>query len=102
MSSRLTPLQIFLELLGDPERKSILSIMGDLFLILLTYGRAPLYYFSRYLFKQDKIAILNYLPPLMLYKQKAFFNDAALREVLDTNCFLTYSMKNSIYRFHTY
>ncbi len=83
MPSRLTPLQLFLELLADPERKSILKILGDIFLILLTYGHAPVYYFSRYLFKRDRIDILNYLPSLMLYKQKAFFNDAAVRGILD-------------------
>jgi Sugar-transfer associated ATP-grasp len=82
-SARIPIAKLTLELLRDPERKSILKIIGELIRLLVLYKEMPTHYFSRYLFKRKIVNVTQYLPNKFLYKLKAKFNDALARELLE-------------------
>jgi len=86
----LSPVKICIELLRDPERKSLIRILFECVHLMLRYQVFPSYYFSRYLFKKDKRNVVNYLPSKFLYRIKAKFNEAEARKVLDNKLFFDF------------
>ncbi len=76
-----------LELLRDPERKSLFRMFYEFVFLYLKYWEYPGHYFSRYLFKKDKTNILDYYPWKYLYGIKKYFIDREVREVLENKLF---------------
>jgi len=85
--SKLSAGQLLLELLKDPERKSIGAMIVELIYLAIIYGELPKHYFSRYLFKRDATAIRSYLPNKYLYKLKVKFNKERDRDVVENKLF---------------
>lgn len=89
--SKLSIPRITLELLKDPERKSLLRICGEVIYLFFVYRRFPLHYFARYLFKKDVKNIKDYIPADILEKIKPHFNDKDIREVLENKLYFDFS-----------
>jgi hypothetical protein len=79
--------QLLLELLKDPERKSIGRIAYEVLSLTIKYRELPKHYFSRYLFKKDSPSPVNFLPNKYLYKLKIKFNHERDRDVLENKLF---------------
>jgi len=81
-------IKLILELLKDPDRKSVLVIIKDIFSLTIYYRKFPRHYFSRYLFKKGKSNIKDYFPDDFLYYGiKPLLNDKEWREVLENKLF---------------
>jgi hypothetical protein len=81
-------IKLLLELLKDPDRKSVLVIIKDIFLLTIYYRKFPSHYFSRYLFKKGKSNIKDYFTDEFLYHGiKPHLNDKEWREVLENKLF---------------
>jgi hypothetical protein len=81
-------IKLLLELLKDPDRKSILVIIKDIFSLTIYYRKFPRHYFSRYLFKKGRSNIKDYFPDDFLYHGiKPILNDKEWREVLENKLF---------------
>jgi hypothetical protein len=80
-------IQLFLKVLSDPERKSIIQILKELIRLLFIHRELPGHYFSSYLFKRDIVEIENYLPAKFTEKIAPGLNDKRLKEVLDNKLY---------------
>jgi len=90
-------LRLLMEIIKDPDRKSLLTITKDLFSLGIYYRQFPRHYFSRYLFKKGKSNIKDYFPDDFLYYGiKPLLNDKEWRDVLENKLFfhLYYSQLN--------
>jgi hypothetical protein len=76
-----------MEVLRDPERKSIPALVRDLIILLVKHKELPVHYFSRYLFKRDVTNILDYVPNRLSGKIAQYFNDGRLKHVLDNKLY---------------
>jgi hypothetical protein len=76
-----------MEVLRDPERKSIPAMLRDLVVLLVKHKELPVHYFSRYLFKRDVNNILDYIPNRLSGKIAPYFNDRRLKHVLDNKLY---------------
>jgi hypothetical protein len=84
-------LKIFIEILNDPDRKSLPRIIYELFDLLFFYREVPSHYFSRYLFKKWNTNTRNYLPNKLLGERVSpFFYDRSVKEVLDNKLFFAF------------
>jgi hypothetical protein len=84
----LSKVDLFAEILKDPDRKSIPRIIYEFFYLFLIYRELPKHYFSRYLFKKGITNIRDYLPNKFLgEKVTPFFNDKKFKEVLDNKLY---------------
>jgi hypothetical protein len=84
-------LKIFVEILNDPDRKSLPRMMYELLDLLFFYRELPSHYFSRYLFKKWNTNIRNYLPNKLLGERiSPFFYDRSVKEVLDNKLFFAF------------
>ncbi len=81
--------KIILEILKDPERKSIFRITSEFLYLAFFYCRLPLHYFSRYLFKKGRNNITAYYPDSYLHKLKYSFNDFNTSEVLENKLYFS-------------
>lgn len=84
---KITKVEFFIELLKDPDRKSMLRIFCEFIYLIIVLRAFPGHYFSRYLFKKGKTNILNYFPWKFLYGMKSYFNNKEVREVLENKLF---------------
>jgi hypothetical protein len=85
---KLSRVDLLLEILKDPDRKTILRILFEFFYLFIIYRELPKHYFSRYLFKRGITNIKDYLPNKFLgEKVTPFFNDKKFKEVLDNKLY---------------
>ena len=91
-----TTLELFREILNDPDRKPLFKIIYEPLYLLFTYRELPVHYFSRYLFKKRISNIEDYLPNKFLGKIPSLFNDRKVTQVLDNKLYfnLFYSQFN--------
>jgi hypothetical protein len=80
-------LDLFRELLKDPDRKSLLKITRELMILLFLYREIPIHYFSRYLFKKQTTNFRDFLPNKMSGKISVLINDHKTKDVLDNKLF---------------
>ncbi len=81
-------IKLLLELYHDPDRKPGIVILKDLVSLTLYHRTLPRHYFSRYLFKKDRLNIRDYYPDKFLYYGiKPFLNDKELWGVLENKLF---------------
>jgi hypothetical protein len=86
--NNVSKIKLLLELLKDPDRKSILVIIKDIFSLTIYCREFPRHYFSRYLFKKGRSNIKDYFPDDFLYHGiKPILNDKEWREVLENKLF---------------
>ena len=86
--NKVPKLKLFLEILRDPDRKPMVTILSELFSLSLYYRKFPRHYFSRYLFKKGKTNIKDYFPDDFLYYGiKPKLNDKEWRDVLENKLF---------------
>src|ERR1035437_8075953 len=89
--NKLSSLDIFIELLNDPDRKSLLMMIYEFSYLFIVYKEVPVHYFSRFLFKKGITNIKDYLPNKFLGKKVSpFFNDKIVKEVLDNKLFFDF------------
>jgi len=79
--------QMLLEILRDPDRKSLARILYDNLDLLICYREIPVHYFSRYLFKKGMNNIRDYVPNSIAMKIAPALNDAAVKHVLDNKLY---------------
>jgi hypothetical protein len=85
---KIPKLKLMLEILKDPERKPVWTIVKDLFSLSIYYRKLPRHYFPRYLFKKGRSNIKDYFPDDFLYHGiKPILNDKEWREVLENKLF---------------
>lgn len=82
--------QLVLQLLKDPERKSIVRIIVELIYLAIIFRTIPRHYFSRLLFKKDRKNITDYFPSKVLYNIKPHFNERGATEVLENKLFFDF------------
>lgn len=82
-----TQIQMIKEVLRDPERKPIPTILRDLVFLWIKHRELPIHYFSRYLFKKDTANIFDYVPNRLSGRIAPFFNDGRLKHVLDNKLY---------------
>lgn len=78
---------LLIDLLKDPDRKSIIRIVRELIILFITYKEIPKHYFTRYLYKKRINNIRDYLPNKLLANIPSVFNDQKEKEVLDNKLF---------------
>jgi len=83
-------LELFKELLKDPDRKSLLRITYELLILLFIYREIPVHYFSRYIFKKQTQNFRDYLPNKMSGKISVLINDHKIKDVLDNKLFFNF------------
>lgn len=84
----LTGLALFKEILRDPERKPVLTILKEIVSLSIYYRQFPRHYFSRYLFKEGRTNIRDYFPDDFLYYGiKPFLNNRESRDILENKMF---------------
>jgi len=74
---------LLVEIIKDPDRKSLIRIIYELFFLYCISRELPTHYFGRYLFKKNAINIRGFLPNRFAEKIVPFFNDKKFKEVLD-------------------
>lgn len=85
---KLTDLQLFIELLNDPGRKSVFRMTYEIIYLWFFYGYFPRHYFGSYLFKKHIKNIRDYFPVRFFNKRiKSFYNNKHVREVLENKLF---------------
>ena len=85
---------LFMQLIRDPERKSLFTIFLECIYLLVIYREMPVHYFSRFLFKKNMTDIKNYLPNKFLgEKISVHLNDQVEKEVLDNKLYFDFYYK---------
>ncbi len=77
----------FLRVVRDKNRKSLLKIFSEIIYLLIYYKSFPNHYFSRFLFKKDKLNIKDYIPNKRLHSIKPKFNDHEVIDVVENKLF---------------
>jgi hypothetical protein len=75
--------QLAIQLLRDPDRKSIARMVVELLYLSVIFKKLPIHYFSRLLFKKDRTNIRDYFPGKVLYGIKPHFNEKSVVDVLE-------------------
>lgn len=81
--NRRTALGFLLEVMRDPDRKSIFTIVYETVTLLFIYREIPVHYFTRYLFKKEITNFRDFLPNKFYDKITSHFNDKSVKDVLD-------------------
>jgi len=89
-SATLNTIQLIQQLLKDPDRKSIMRMMGELIYLAFIFKTIPRHYFSRFLFKKSRTNIRDYFPSKVLYNIKPHFNERGATEVLENKLFFDF------------
>jgi hypothetical protein len=89
-TKRLNSYQLFVELLKDPERKSLIKITVELIHLFFVFKVIPRHYFSRFLFKKSRTNILDYFPNKFLHRIKRLFNEEEFVETLENKLFFDF------------
>ncbi len=87
---KVTPFTLLPQLYNDPERKSLVRIMGEFIYLSFAFRTIPRHYFTRYLFKKDKENFRDYFPNKFLYALKPHFNNKEVRDVLENKLFFDF------------
>ncbi len=88
LKGKVSKAKLFSEILNDPDRKPVLTIIKDLLTLGIFYRKFPGHYFSRYLFKKGKLNIKDYFPDDFLYHGiKPRLNDKECRDMLENKLF---------------
>lgn len=82
--------KLLIELLKDPDRKSISRIMAEIISLAYLNKSIPRHYFTRYLFKKNRTNIRDYFPNKFLESIKPFFNDQGDKEVLENKLYFNF------------
>lgn len=78
---------MLIEILRDPDRKSLKQILYDNLNLLIHYREFPVHYFSRYLFKKGMTNIRDYVPNRIAMKIAPSLNDGRVKDVLDNKLY---------------
>ncbi len=70
-------------ILRDPSRKSLFTMLYEIFLLMIKDKVFPVHYFSRGLYKRGSSNIFNYVNNKILYSLNSYFNDLSLEYYLD-------------------
>ena len=91
LSNTSVKLNLFIKILKDPERKSLIRITYEALSLLVIYKELPVHYFSRFLFKDSIKNVRDYLPNKFLgEKFTHVFNDKIVKQVLDNKLFFDF------------
>lgn len=88
--SQLSLWELIVQLYRDPERKSILRMAAEIIYLTLKFRSIPRHYFSRFLFKKDRVNISDYYPSKVLYNIKPHFNERGATEILENKLFFDF------------
>ena len=80
---------MLIEILRDPDRKSLTQILRDNLDLLIHYREFPVHYFSRYLFKKGISNVRDYVPNGIAMKIAPALNDGKVKEVLDNKLYFS-------------
>jgi hypothetical protein len=95
INNKRTLIDIFIELIKDPDRKSILRIFYEFSILLFVYKEIPVHYFSHFIFKKEITNFREFLPNKFIEKKiSPFFNDKSVKDVLDNKLFFEMFYKN--------
>lgn len=83
-------LDLFKELLKDPDRKSLFKITRELLVLLFLYREIPVHYFSRFAFKKQSANFRDFVPNKMSGKISVLINDHKVKDVLDNKLFFNF------------
>lgn len=84
-------LTLFSEILKDPESKSVIRILYEIFVLMIYQKNFPRHYFSKYLFKKNITNIRDYFPENFLYyKLKPILNESAIRDVVENKLYFDF------------
>jgi hypothetical protein len=84
---RMSNLELFKAFMKDPDRKSVLRITYELFVLLIKFREIPVHYFSRYIFKKETENFKDFVPNKLAGKISIRINDHKSKEVLDNKLF---------------
>jgi len=83
--------ELIYEVLIDPDRKSLLNMISDIFTLIIYQKKLPIHYFGKYLFKKGKTNIKDYFPDdFLYYKFKPLLNEHAVSEVVENKLFFNF------------
>jgi len=82
--------ELIIEILKDPDRKSLPRITYELIILFLRYRELPAHYFSRYIFKKQTRNFKDFLPNKFAGKISVLINDHKSKEVLDNKLFFNF------------
>jgi hypothetical protein len=82
--------ELIMQLYRDPERKSVMRMVYELVYLTFKFRTIPRHYFSRFLFKQDRVNIDDYYPSKVLYDLKPHFNERGATETLENKLFFDF------------
>lgn len=89
--SKKSYLSVFSEILKDPDRKDILRMVNEIFILTLYHKKFPRHYFAKFLFKKDITNIKDYYPDSFLYyKLKPVLNELAVRDVVENKLYFDF------------
>lgn len=84
-------LTLISEILKDPESKSVIKILYEMFVLMLYQKNFPKHYISKYLFKKNITNIRDYFPDnFMYYKLKPILNERAVRDVVENKLYFDF------------
>lgn len=90
-NSKKSALTLLSEVLSDPESKSFFKMSYEIIVLMLYHKKLPRHYFSKYLFKKNITNIKDYYTEHFLYyKLKPFFNDLAVRDVVENKLYFDF------------
>lgn len=79
------------EILKNPESKSVIKILYEIFVLMLYQKKFPRHYFSKYFFKKNITNIKDYFPESFLYhKLKPYLNERAIRDVVENKLYFDF------------
>lgn len=84
---RIRSIDLFFDLLKDPDRKPLFKIIKEFISLFFFYKGFPRQYISCYLFKKNKTNIYDYMPAKFLYSIKSVFNEVEVREVMENKLY---------------
>jgi len=88
---KLSKIDLFKEIFKDPDRKTLLKIIVEIFTLTFNNKGFPRYYFSRYLFKKDRENIMDYYSNKFLFsKIKPIFIDEEVVDVLENKLYFDF------------
>ncbi len=84
-------LTLISEILRDPDSKSVLRMLVEIFILFLNQKKFPRHYFSKYLFKKNITNIKDYYPEdFLYYNLKPFLNESAVRNVVENKLYFDF------------
>lgn len=82
------------ELIKDKSRKNLIVIIWEMIFLSFYYKSIPYFYFSRHLYKKDRVNIKDYLPNKFFSKFSGSFNDPSSTDLLDNKLFFDFFFRS--------